>query len=213
MSDIRQNLADIKRRLKGRPITVVGASKAQPLERIQEAIAAGLVDLGVNYVQEGLQLRKDAAGAVWHFIGHIQSRKVKNLVDYDWVQSLDRTEVIEALDSRLREAGRTVNGLIEVNIGNESSKSGIAVNEVPDFIRKLAGFPRIRARGLMVMVPALEPVEKRRAFFQRAKTIFDAHNAPGWDTLSMGTSDDFELAVDEGATMIRLGTVLFGPRA
>jgi PLP dependent protein len=209
---VAQNLEAIRKRLGGRQVTILGVTKKQPLSRVQEAVGAGLIDLGNNYAQEGEELRSQIAGCQWHFIGHIQSRKVKYLVSYDWVHSLDRIEIVADLHARLESAGRTINGLIEVNLGDESSKSGIAPEAVDEFAAAMGPYPNVRCRGIMVLPPPLQPVESRRPFFARAREIVAAHKTSGWDTLSMGTSEDFDVAVSEGATIVRLGTVLFGAR-
>ncbi len=214
MKRITERLAQIRGTIADNRITIVGITKGQDVEKIREAIDAGLTDFGNNYVQEGQALR-DALGPVgrWHFVGHIQSRKVKLLTEYDCVQSLDRIEIVESLDKRLKDAGRNIDGLVEVNLGDEASKSGISPNDLDEFVRGAAAFSNVRIRGLLVLPPPLFPIENRRPFFKQAKSLFDRHVALGWDCLSMGTSDDFEIAIQEGSTMIRLGTVLFGPRA
>ncbi len=214
MSRVAQNLETIRGHLAGRAVTLVGVTKFQSLDAIQAAIDAGLEDFGNNYAQEGEALRSAILSGRWHFIGHIQSRKVKELLDYDMIQSLDRIEIVEAFHRRLESLQRPIDGLVEINIGDESSKSGIEPEALSDFLTSARAFPRVRLRGLMVLPPPLEP-EARRPFFQRAKALFDSHrhDAPSWDTLSMGTSDDYRIAIEEGSTMVRLGTVLFGPRA
>jgi pyridoxal phosphate enzyme (YggS family) len=207
-----ENFSALRRALPA-SVTLVGVTKAQPSERIENAVAAGLADLGNNYAQEGEALRERVRGARWHFIGHIQSRKVKYLVNYDWVQSLDRIEIVADLHARLEKLDRTIDGLVEVNIGDEASKSGIAPEALAGFVQAMRAYPRVRCRGMMAMPPPLHPVEERRLSFRRARALFESVNAPGWDALSMGTSEDYELAVAEGSTMVRLGTVLFGSRA
>ncbi len=213
MNSIAHNLATIRQNLAGKKVTLVGVTKGQSLDHIQAAVDAGLEDFGNNYAQEGEALRESIETGRWHFIGHIQSRKVKELLEYDLIQSLDRMEIVEAFHGRMEPLNRPIDGLVEINIGGEASKSGIAPSDLPAFLQAARAFPRVRLRGLMVMPPPLEPVEARREFFRRAKALFDTHNAPSWDTLSMGTSDDYRLAIEEGSTMVRLGTVLFGPRA
>lgn len=196
-----------------RTVRVIGAAKYQPERRIAEAIQCGLMDLGVNYAQDGEILREQfsALPVQWHFIGHIQSRKVKFLVNYDWIHSLDRIEIAEALNGKLRELNKSISVLIEVNIGNEEAKSGIAAEALEGFVDKL-DFSQIVIRGLMCMPPPLAP-EARRAFFQKAHELFLRLGAGrNWDTLSMGTSEDYEVAIEEGATMVRLGSTLFGER-
>jgi pyridoxal phosphate enzyme (YggS family) len=209
---LSQNWAAIQKKILSQKVTIVGVTKGQAPEKIQQALQAGVQVLGNNYVQEGERLRKQVGEARWHFIGHIQSRKVRQLLDYDCIQSIDRLSIVEELHTRLEKIGKSIDALIEVNIGQEASKSGVAPEEVERFTQSCLVYSRVRIRGLMVMPPPLFPIENRRPFFQRARAIFDRYNAMGWDCLSMGTSEDYELAIEEGSTMIRLGTVLFGPR-
>lgn len=190
---------------------IVGVTKGQPVERVREAVAAGITILGNNYAQEGEALRAAIGPDVrWHFIGHIQSRKAKLLTAYDCIESLDRISVAEELNKRVE--GK-ISVLVEVNVGGEAQKSGISPSELPGFLESLRALEKIEVRGLMGMPPPLQPVEERRKFFRELKSLFTRHaSGSRWDTLSMGTSDDFEIAVQEGATLVRLGTALFGPR-
>lgn len=194
--------------------TIVGVVKRQPPETIAGAVSAGLSHLGVNYVQEGEALRGGMSQAAnWHFIGHIQSRKVKALVPYDWVQSLDRSDIAIDLNRRLEEVGRVMNVLVQVNIGLEPQKSGVAPSEVPQLWELLGGLSHLRPRGLMAIPPPLQPVEARAQYFQAMRRLYESLGpSKSIDTLSMGTSEDFRVALMEGATMVRLGTSLFGPR-
>lgn len=195
-------------------VTILGACKSQPLERIRAAVANGLKVLGNNYVQEGEAVR----GALpeftgeWHFIGHIQSRKVRDLLDYDLIQSLDRISVASALNDRAAAANKKVNVLIEVNLGAEATKSGIAPTELAEFLRQLEPLQHLVVRGLMGMPPPLEDAEARRPHFKLLKSLFDREGRGKWTTLSMGTSEDYAVALQEGATLIRLGSILFGAR-
>jgi PLP dependent protein len=211
MEGIATRLAQIRLRVANRA-QIIGVTKGQTAGAIQMALDAGLTDLGNNYVQEGSKLRKSVGTAKWHFIGTIQSRKAKLLVDYDLVHSVDRLEILEDWEKRIPPERNPLEFLVEVNLGAEQSKSGILPEALESFIHSFAHLRRVRCRGLMVLPPPLHPVELRRPFFQRAKALLDTHSNLGWDTLSMGTSEDFEVALEEGATMIRLGTVLFGPR-
>jgi pyridoxal phosphate enzyme (YggS family) len=138
---------------------------------------------------------------------------VKDLINYDWIHSLDRLEIAEALNLLLEKANRTVQALIQVNIGGEATKSGIAENDLESFIERVSNLKNIKLRGLMAMVPALNPVEQRRSYFKKMKSLLKQHQSiPSFDSLSMGTSEDYKIAIEEGATYIRLGTVLFGNR-
>jgi pyridoxal phosphate enzyme (YggS family) len=195
-------------------VTVIGVTKFQSPDKIREAVSAGLRHLGNNYAQEGESLLAALAGQEieWHFIGHIQSRKAKYLVEYDCVQSLDRLEVARALEARLLAAGRKLDALVEVNVGGEASKSGVAPEAIGEFLEGLRPLSQLRVRGLMGMPPPLEPIESRRPYFRRLRQLLESLRGEGLDCLSMGTSEDFRLAIEEGATMVRLGTVLFGAR-
>lgn len=217
MSKVAENLRRVQEevdRIAGRPgaVTIVGVTKFQPLEKVKEAIAGGLSHLGNNYAQEGDALLETFGENAlnWHFIGHIQSRKAKFLTRYRCIQSLDRVEIARDLDRRIGEKGGSLDVLVEVNVGGEAQKSGIGPESLPKFLEELAPLANLRVRGLMGMPPPLEPVESRRPFFRQLRQLFEAHQ--GFDTLSMGTSEDYRIAVEEGATMIRLGTTLFGPR-
>jgi PLP dependent protein len=218
VSSVGENWQKIRDRLAraGAPETVVvGVTKGQPLERVKAAVEAGVGILGDNYVQEGARHREqlpDFKGE-WHFIGHIQSRKARDLITYHCVESLDRMSVAEELNRRAGEAGKKIGVFAEVNVGEELSKSGIRPGELEPFLDSLKALPNLELRGLMALPPPLEPVEARRPHFKKMRQLFDRF-APshGLRWLSLGTSDDFVEAVEEGANLIRLGTVLFGPR-
>jgi PLP dependent protein len=193
-------------------VTLVGVTKRQPENKVREAIQAGLKVIAVNYVQEGDQLRASLGDlpVEWHFIGHIQSRKAKLLTSYDCVQSIDRISVAETLNEICQAAGRKIPILIEVNIGEEVQKSGIFPRELGAFMASLAKFSALEVKGLMGMPPPLRPVEQRRPHFRALRKVFE--ESTGFSILSMGTSEDYLVAIDEGSTMVRLGTLLFGDR-
>jgi pyridoxal phosphate enzyme (YggS family) len=198
-----------------RAVTLVGVTKRQPVTRVAEAVAAGLRDLANNYEQEGRALAEALRddGLRWHFIGHIQSRKAKLLLDYHLVQSLDRASIAKTWQRMLGDSERRLDVLIEVNVGEEPTKSGVLPSALAPFLREIEPLSAVRVRGLMAMPPPLEPVEARRPFFRTMRALFEAHrDAEHFDVLSMGTSADYLVAVEEGATMIRLGETLFGPR-
>jgi len=216
ISDNVKNIREaIRRYADPTSITIVGAAKSQTLERIEEAYRAGITVMASNYAQEG-ETFQDALGHLpieWHFIGHIQSRKVKFLPRYQCVQSLERLEVAEALHARLSEGGTSLRVLVEINIGDESQKSGISVAEAPTFFSRLKNFSSLKVEGLMGMPPPLEPVEARRPYFKKLRQLFDSLGGDyPLKTLSMGTSGDYLVAVEERCTMIRLGEKLFGAR-
>jgi len=146
----------------------------------------------------------------WHLIGHLQTNKAKDAVRlFDWLHSVDRLELAAELDRRARALGRAVDVLLEVNVGEEPQKSGVRPDEVKPLLDALAGLSGIRIRGLMAIPPAAPDPEQMRPHFRRLRELRDA---AGLEHLSMGMSADFEVAVEEGATMVRVGTAIFGPR-
>lgn len=218
--ELKQSLQDIRARIasvaRGRSIELVGVSKKQPLEKMQAAHAAGLRVFGENYVQEALgkMAQWHPADTEWHLIGPLQSNKCKEVAQhFDWLQSLDRAELIPRL-ARFRGADRApLNVLLQVNIDDETSKSGCAPDAVLALAGEVAREPSLRLRGIM-SIPAPWPEHRQRsASFARLKRLFDElRETFDVDTLSMGMSEDFELAVAQGATMVRVGSALFGAR-
>jgi pyridoxal phosphate enzyme (YggS family) len=201
-----------------RPVPrLLAVSKTQPAEAVAALAAAGQRAFGENYVQEA-HAKTQALAALsleWHLIGHLQSNKAETAAQvFDWVQTVDRHKLIVAL-SRYRAADRPpLNVLIQVNIDDEASKHGCRPEEIPALAEAIATEPRLSLRGLMAIpAPQTDPGLPRTAFRQM-KTLFDelAAHHPQIDTLSMGMSGDFRLAVAEGATMVRIGTALFGAR-
>jgi pyridoxal phosphate enzyme (YggS family) len=222
MSPIAANLQAMRRRISeelqgdSRSVTIVAVSKAQPGEAVREAFAAGQRDFGENYVQEALA-KMDALAdlrATWHFIGSLQSNKARDVAErFDWVHSIDRAKIADAL-SRHRPAGREpLNVCVQVNISHEATKGGVTPQEVPALARHVAGLPRLRLRGLMG-VASPSDVSAARGEFASLAAAFRRLRAEGLDvdTLSMGMTQDFPAALAEGATMLRIGTAIFGPR-
>ncbi len=201
-----------------RPVPgLLAVSKLQPAAAVAELARAGQCAFGENYVQEAQAKIGELAGMglQWHLIGHLQSNKAELAARlFDWVQTVDRHKLIGAL-SRYRPADRIpLNVLIQVNIDDETSKHGCHPDEVPALADAIAAAPNLRLRGLMA-IPAPHPdPAARAAAFSRMKALQDALRAqhPGIDTLSMGMSDDFTQAIAHGATMVRIGTALFGAR-
>jgi hypothetical protein len=201
----------------GRSPTLLAVSKTQAPEAVRALVALGQRAFGENYVQEALAKQRELAGLglEWHLIGPLQSNKCRDAArHFDWVQSVDRAKLLPLL-SKERPAERPpLNLLLQVNIDGEASKSGCAADEVMALADQAAALPRLRLRGLMC-IPEPHPDEvQRRAAFARMRALFEALRArhPGIDTLSMGMSDDFPLALAEGATLIRVGSALFGAR-
>lgn len=210
-----------------RLLAVAKTQPADAIARVAEALRAragnetgnqGRVAIGENYVQEALakQPALGGLGLEWHLIGHLQSNKARDAAAaFDWVQTVDRPKLIEAL-ARHRAPGQTpLNLLIQVNIDDEASKHGCRPDDIDALAADIAGRPELRLRGLMA-IPAPDPdIDRRRVAFQRMRGLFDvlADRHTGIDTLSMGMSEDYALAIAEGATMVRIGSALFGARA
>lgn len=211
-----QNAADAA----GRPApALLAVSKTQPAEAIACLASAGQRAFGENYVQEGAAKRAALAaahpGLQWHLIGHLQSNKAAQAADtFDWVHSVDRPSVAAALARHRSPPLGPLNVLVQVNVEGEAGKSGCRPDELPALAGQIATEPMLALRGLMsIPVPHADP-EQRRPAFRRMRELFDglAARHPGIDTLSMGMSDDFAIAIAEGATLVRIGTALFGPR-
>ncbi len=198
-------------------MTLLAVSKTQPAERLRELYQLGQRDFGENYLQEALA--KQAALAdlriCWHFIGPIQSNKTKSISEhFDWVHSVDRIKVARRLSEQRPETLPALNVCLQVDISGEASKSGVPPEALPELAEAVAELPRLRLRGLMcIPAPSDDFAEQRRAFAEM-RHGFEALRARGHalDTLSMGMSGDLEAAIAEGATLVRIGTALFGPR-
>ena len=200
---------------RGEKITLVAATKTRTSEEINAAIAAGITDVGENKVQEFTQKYEAVQGGRRHFIGHLQTNKVKYLIGKaDLIQSLDRFELADELQKRAERAGWTANCLIEVNIGSELSKSGFSREEVRAAYEKLRAYPNIRLCGLMAMLPISDDRDHLRSLCLSMREIYDTIKADdtNFRFLSMGMSGDWELCLECGSNMIRLGTAIFGPR-
>jgi pyridoxal phosphate enzyme (YggS family) len=204
--------------LAGHEVSLLAVSKTKPATAIRELAALGQCAFGENYVQEALAKQRELAdlSLQWHLIGPLQSNKCRDVAThFDWLQSLDRVKLIEPLD-RFRPLGAApLNVLIQVNVDDEASKSGCAPDEVPALARLVAAARCLRLRGLMA-IPAPKPdLGARQDAFRRMRSLYErlreAH--PQVDTLSMGMSEDFLLAIAEGANLVRIGSALFGTRA
>ena len=200
-------------------VRLLAVSKAQPVEALVAARAAGQNEFGENYVQEALaklEGPRPLSGVIWHFIGTLQANKTRLVTEnFDWVHTVDRQKIAQRLNDQRPTALPPLNVCIEVNLGGEASKSGIAPADLASLADFVAGLPRLRLRGLMALpVVAADPTEQRQPF-RELRQLLDELNRQGHvlDTLSMGTSADFEAAIREGATLVRLGTVIFGTRS
>jgi len=191
-------------------VTLLAVSKGQPIARIEQAVAAGQKAFGENYVQEAVQKMEVLPALEWHLIGPLQSNKTRIAAErFAWVQTVASEKIARRLSEQRPASLPPLNVLIQVNVSGEASKSGVPPAEVEDLARAIATLPRLRLRGLMA-IP--EPGAERsryasvRSVFEKLKGEF------GLDTLSMGMSDDLDLAIAEGSTMVRVGTAIFGQR-
>ncbi|HEX3551665.1 MAG TPA: YggS family pyridoxal phosphate-dependent enzyme [Thermoanaerobaculia bacterium] len=224
LAGIRDRIGEACRR-SGRPagsVVLVGASKTQGPAALAAAWDAGLRVFGENRVQEAVaksrELPPHSQGIEWHLLGPLQTNKVRPAVElFRAVHAIDRLRIAEALDREAAARGRTLDGFLEVNLGGEESKHGFSPEGLADAVRPLAGLSHLRIAGLMAIPPPGDDPEASRPWFRQLRTLRDDlaarpewHGFPGW--LSMGMSDDFEVAVEEGATHVRVGTALFGPR-
>lgn len=210
----------------GRPpgsVTLMGVSKTQPASAVAEAFQAGLRIFGENRVQEGLAKARElspeiAPGIEWHLIGPLQSNKVHAALDlFRTIHSIDRLSIAEAVEREAAKRGITVTGFLEVNLGAEETKHGFPAEELAETVEPLADYKHLRIVGLMAIPPLGRAPEESRPWFRRLRALRDElaarpewADSPGW--LSMGMSDDFEVAIEEGATHVRVGTAIFGPR-
>lgn len=202
-------------------VELVAAAKTRSVDEVREAIEAGVPIIGHNYVQEAQAMIEQLGrkAATWHMIGHLQRNKVKLAVQlFDSIQTVDSLRLAKAIDRECRKIGRIMPILIEINAARETQKSGVAPDDAEDLIRELSQLKSILVQGLMTMGPFVSDSEELRPLFRETKNLFDriaSADIPGVDmtVLSMGMSASYAVAIEEGATMIRLGTTLFGPRA
>jgi pyridoxal phosphate enzyme (YggS family) len=211
MTTIADNLQVVKARLaRARGVTLLAVSKAQPVERIKDAVAAGQKAFGENYVQEAVQKMAALPPLEWHLIGPLQSNKTRLAAErFDWVQTVASEKIARRLSEQRPASLAPLNVLIQVNVSGEASKSGIALAEVHALAEMVSKLRNLRLRGLMA-VP--EPGADRSRY-AAVRQVFENLKAEfGLDTLSMGMSDDLEIAIAEGSTMVRVGTAIFGQR-
>ena len=198
-------------------VIVVGVCKSQPIERVRSALDAGLADLGENYVQEARAHFAALAGHDFrrHFIGALQTNKTREVAaHFDWVHTVDRPRIAERLSAQRPEPLRPLAVCIQVQLGGEATKSGVAPRALAALAGEIAALPRLSLRGLMALPPPETGPARQRHWFAELRRMLEELNAAGHrlDTLSMGMSGDFEAAIAEGATHIRVGTSIFGAR-
>lgn len=222
-NELNENLAKIRRRItaaaerSGRnpdEVKLIAVSKTHPVEIVREAISIGISVFGENKIQEAemkiAEIGRDAAE--WHLIGHLQSNKARKAVKlFDLIHTLDSIELAERLERICIEENRAeLAVLIQIDLGGEAAKNGIAEKELPNLLKTLREFQHLNCKGLMMIPPYFEDVEKVRPFFRQLREIRDKLLPEG--EISMGMSHDFETAVEEGATLVRVGTAIFGER-
>ncbi|CAI1043806.1 YggS family pyridoxal phosphate-dependent enzyme [Serratia ficaria] len=230
MSTIQQNLQDVRNRIASaardcarapEEITLLAVSKTKPVAAIAEAIAAGQRAFGENYVQEGVDkiqhfaASPQAAWLEWHFIGPLQSNKSRLVAEhFAWCHTLDRLRIAQRLSDQRPAEMAPLNVLIQINISDEQSKSGIVLDELPALAEAIAALPNLRLRGLMAIPAPEDDYPRQLAVFGRMNDAFLAlrQRYPQVDTLSMGMTDDMAAAIAAGSTLVRIGTAIFGAR-
>ncbi len=225
---IAQNLEDVEKRIQaacdraGRDrseVTLIAVSKTKPVSDIRQAMDCGITVFGENKVQEINDKTEEIKEPLsWHMIGHLQTNKVKYLPGkVCMIHSVDRMSLAEEIEKQAAKHGIVMDVLCEVNMAGEDTKFGLTPEEAPDFVRSIAGFEHLRVRGLMTIAPYTEDPESNRQYFSDLRKMLDqlkSENIPGTqlDTLSMGMTGDYEVAIEEGATFVRVGTGIFGER-
>jgi PLP dependent protein len=194
-------------------VKLVAVTKTVGLEEVRRAADLGICDFGENRVQDAARKVESMPGVRWHFIGHLQSNKVKDVLPaYSLIHSLDRLSLAESLQRGAEKLGLDPEVLIQVNVSAEKSKFGLAPEDFPGFLKKISSFDRLLVRGLMTMAPFVDDPEETRPCFEMLRRLRDENAKPGLELpeLSMGMTNDYVIAVEEGATMVRIGSALFG---
>ena len=219
LAQTRQRISDAEQRFNRNPnsVQLLAVSKTRSAASIQTAIDAGQTCFAENYLQEAVEkiIHLKNPQLVWHFIGSIQSNKTRDIAKYfHWAQSIDRIKIARRLNEQRPEHLPPLNICLQINISGENSKSGIIPDELIQFADDCSSLANIKIRGLMAMPVQDSDFERQRAPFRELKRLFTEVRTrhPGLDTLSMGTTNDLEAAIAEGATMVRIGTAIFGSR-
>lgn len=221
MNTIREHLQAIRASIAAKnsrhAVTLLAVSKTQPALMIREAFAAGQAQFGENYVQEALEKQSQLADLPieWHFIGPIQSNKTQLIAQhFAWVHSVDRIKIAQRLNDARPEHLPPLQVCIQINISDESTKSGTSTEALQTLAHAFAGLPRLRLRGLMAIPAPTKDIETQRAQFKAVKKAYEMLINHGFklDTLSIGMSDDYLVAIEEGATIVRIGSKIFGAR-
>ena len=223
-SDLASRVLDVRDRIEaarlrgghGHSVRIIAVTKTHGADAVDAAVACGIADVGENKVQEALEKMPATRAAVrWHLIGHLQRNKAKAAPHFAMLHSLDSARLADALQSAASQAGRVLDVLVQVNVAEESQKSGIAVHDVDALAAHAAGLESLRVCGVMCLAPFTDDESEQRRSFAGARAALEQLRAAGHGQaheLSMGMSNDYEVAVEEGATLVRLGTVLFGAR-
>jgi pyridoxal phosphate enzyme (YggS family) len=200
-------------------ILLVAAAKTRTPDEVAQAIEAGVSVLGYNYVQEAEQIHRVIGNAAqWHLIGHLQSNKAKKAVQlFDMIETIDSWKIAETVDRYCAETGKIMPVLVEINSGKESNKTGVLPKDVDELIWEISDLPNLRVQGLMTMGPRFGNPEDARPYFKATKAAFDRLIKAGIPNvemryLSMGMSNSYKIAIEEGANIVRIGTLLFGGR-
>ena len=220
MDEIHVNLERVRERIaraaeragrRATDVLLIGVSKTVDVARIGQAVAAGLPALGENRVQEAREKITVLGRPVpWHLIGHLQTNKVRDALElFDVIHSVDRLDLARECDRRARQRSRPVEALVQVNVAGEGTKGGFAPEELAPALEAIGRLDQVHVQGLMVIPPQVERAEDARLWFRALAGLAKQH---GLGQLSMGMSADFEVAIEEGATMVRVGTAVFGPR-
>lgn len=221
LQSVQDNIKEICRKCDRNPedVTLIAVSKTKPNEMLMEAYDSGIREFGENYVQELSDKIETLPNDInWHMIGHLQRNKVKYIVGkVAMIHSVDSLRLAEAIDNESSKKGVKTDILVEVNVADEENKFGVTLEDAEDFIRQLSHFDNIVVRGLMTSAPLVDNPEKNRVFFRQLRQLLVDINAKNidnihMDVLSMGMTNDYIIAIEEGATHVRVGTAIFGAR-
>jgi pyridoxal phosphate enzyme (YggS family) len=219
LHDVRSRLSKAAVQFGRNPqeIRLVAVSKQHPAQAVRVLAQAGQQDFGESYLQEALpklDTLKDLE-LTWHYIGHIQSNKTRPIAEYfDWVHTIDKLRIAERLNEQRRPYAPPLNVCIQAKLADEPGKAGVALDDLPALATAIDRLPKLRLRGLMCIPPPAQPPDEQRRYFATLAQLLTALNSRGckMDTLSMGMSDDMEAAIEAGATIVRIGTAVFGER-
>lgn len=226
MNNIAQSLAGIRHKIQlleqkyqrqAGSVNLLAVSKTKPVDSVRQAMMAGQVDFGENYVQEAVSKINEInhPGLCWHFIGPVQSNKTRNIAEYfQWVHSIDRDKIAQRLNDNRPENMPPLNICLQVNISEEQGKSGVKLSELGKLAEFCSTLPRLKLCGLMTLPALCDDFEEQRIPFKRMRDLLTRLQAdyPAMETLSMGTTHDMEAAIAEGSTIVRIGTAIFGTR-